>query len=222
MYGKKCHAFIMLDLDKAIEDESKAVLECADTDPAEPGRNRIFLDKKNKAGKLILLASKDYKLDEIMPLYEARHAIKQFFDITKTNASMPPLKGRSDETIRGAILLSFVATAVRSFKSLGLHGSKISADLALDEIGYLSVHFFESGNAVEELTPLQKRIFAHLNINCPISLESINPFQTDPSLPDPERRMGGRPKGNATSNGTISRKDGQNPKPDGKSKRGRP
>jgi transposase len=49
---------------------------------------------------------------EILPLYYTRQQIEQIFDIGKNYADLLPLRVQSEDTFRGHLMLTFMATAI--------------------------------------------------------------------------------------------------------------
>ena len=60
---------------------------------------------------------------DILPTYYARQQIEQVFDLGKNYALMLPLRVRSEEALRGHLLLTFAATAVFRLLQERLEGS---------------------------------------------------------------------------------------------------
>jgi transposase len=49
-------------------------------------------------------------IDDILPMYYNRQAVKQIFDYMKNEIDILPLRTHSEETFSGHILISFLAT----------------------------------------------------------------------------------------------------------------
>lgn len=65
-----------------------------------------------KLGAFMLPSSDDMETKEILPLYYTGQQIKQVLDIGKNNADLLPLRIQSEDTFRGHLMLTFLATAV--------------------------------------------------------------------------------------------------------------
>jgi hypothetical protein len=197
LYGAELNAYIMLDLNEYTKDMQNGTanyLEVKD----DPLAIQKAHDSYFSAGKFILLSSNDYSIDEILPMYYTRQAIEQVFDIAKTYIGDTPLRVHSEDTLRGVLLIAFIATALNSSLSRGLYGSKYSTNTALSLLHNAIIKIFESMISVNELTKQQREIFSQLNIECPYTvLEKNNPLQKSPLLPSVEKEKGnrGRPKG---------------------------
>ena len=61
-------------------------------------------------GLFVLISSEKIDAKDLMPLYYTRQTIEQVFDISKNYAELLPLRVHSEETFRGHLMLSFIAT----------------------------------------------------------------------------------------------------------------
>jgi len=61
-------------------------------------------------GVFILVSKMQVGVDEILPLYYSRQAIEQVFDFEKNYGNLLPLRVHNEETFRGHLLVSFMAT----------------------------------------------------------------------------------------------------------------
>ncbi|MDR1607644.1 MAG: transposase, partial [Deltaproteobacteria bacterium] len=59
----------------------------------------------------------DYKINEILELYYNRQTIEQVFDTGKNYCGLLPVRVHSEETFRGILLISFIASVIYSFIS---------------------------------------------------------------------------------------------------------
>jgi hypothetical protein len=193
MLAKELYAYLMIDLQKEFEEVNHIIQKYSDID--DPDREIKIAKKQETGGRFILLASKEYNTNEILPLYYQRQGIEQLFDIIKTYANVLPVRVHSDETLRGMLLIAFLATAVYSHVSYALSDSKLSAKEALVELGYILIHMYESSAIIEELTKKQKEIMRDLKLEYPMDLEKGNPLQKDYYHYNQEKKKRGRPKG---------------------------
>ena len=74
--------------------------------------NDQVYDAIQKQGVFILISSCHISADEVLPLYYTRQQIEQIFDLGKNYADMLPLRVRTEETFRGHLMLTFIATIV--------------------------------------------------------------------------------------------------------------
>jgi hypothetical protein len=214
LYGKKVpitlcdknlFAYIMLDSQQKVEEE-KYIFNKYKEDSDKASK----IDEKLKSiGRFIILSSKDYEIDEILPIYYTRQIIEQVFDVSKNFADLLPLRAHSYETIRGRLLLSFIATILYILINQKLANSKFCASKAIYYLRNLNIKISETANLIDELTKIQKDILSVLQLESPYSLERGNLLQQKPFISNlkSSNRKRGRPKGSKNKKRVDYKKD---------------
>jgi hypothetical protein len=87
-----------------------------------------------ECGVFMLISNSLVGTSEILPLYYTRQTVEQVFDIGKNYAELLPLRTHKEETFRGHLMLSFMATAAilrmnRLLKKSGLNALMAIANL---------------------------------------------------------------------------------------------
>lgn len=90
-----------------------------------------FRQKQSEHGVFLLLSTRRIRQEELLSTYYIRQEIEQVFDISKNYASLLPLNVEKEETFRGHLLLTFIATAVLQRMQLEIRESKYSLDAVL-------------------------------------------------------------------------------------------
>jgi hypothetical protein len=72
--------------------------------------NDQVYDAVQKQGIFILVSSHRIATTDVLPLYYIRQQIEQVFDLGKNNADLLPLRVHTEETLRGHLLMTFIAT----------------------------------------------------------------------------------------------------------------
>jgi hypothetical protein len=190
----KLYAYVMHDIERESHDEKIAIKKYHDVDDQVKKYNTALL----YAGKFVLLSSEDYSKDEVLPMYYSRQTIEQVFDIKKNYAGGLPLRGHSENTIRGIILISFIATVIYSTLSHKLSNSGFSAISALVKMSTLRLDVYDQEQFMDYPTKDQKEIIKHLQLQCPFKIYSGNQGHNNNSFLSSlssQTRGRGRPKG---------------------------
>jgi transposase len=216
--GHKLFAYVMNDIDGECIAKKNAIAQYKnDKDKIIKINNAIA-----KAGKFILLSSKAYNNDEILPLYYTRQIVEQIIDVIKNNAGGIPVRGHTVETIKGITITAFISGVIYLSLNKRLSDSKFSANTAIIKMGNLNLICKDNKLQLQELTSDQKQIFKTLNLPDPFSVECGNLIEhSTPLLFDTTIRKRGRPKGKKTitdSNPSITPLPSDETRP----KRGRP
>lgn len=160
--GSKLYAYICKDTGTA-ELESKEL------------RNRLhnsgdridradFRRTKSRQGLFLLLSTRRIRREELLSTYYIRQEIEQVFDISKNYASLLPLNVEKEETFRGHLLLTFIATAVLQKLQLEIRESKYSLDAVLTQMNNQHAKIFPNVVIPCEPVKAQNEIYRLLDV----------------------------------------------------------
>ena len=108
IYGHIGYVYVGVDMDsRNLQLKKTAFAAIDDKKSPEEMDARI-----SKLGVFMLLSSDNMETNEILPLYYTRQQIEQVFDIGKNYADLLPLRVQSEDTLRGHLMLTFMATAI--------------------------------------------------------------------------------------------------------------
>ena len=108
LHGHPGYAYLGVDMDSRNLQEKKVSLQALnDRLPFDE------IDKKmGKLGSFVLVSSQKMECQDMLPLYYTRTQVEQVFDIAKNNADVVPLRIHGEQTLRGHLLLTFLATVL--------------------------------------------------------------------------------------------------------------
>ncbi|OUO55050.1 hypothetical protein B5F76_00005, partial [Desulfovibrio sp. An276] len=102
---------------------------------------------------------------ELLSTYYVRQEIEQVFDIAKNYASLLPLFIEKEETLRGHLLLTFIAIAVLQTLQLEIRASKYSIDAVLSNMANQHAKIFQRVVIPSEPTKVQNDIYKLLKVH---------------------------------------------------------
>lgn len=105
---RKGYAFVCLDIERK-NDKTQKFLRRAGVQ--KPDTREVY-ETMQTEGVFILVSSRPSDKEKILPLYYTRQQIGQIFDIGKNYADLMPVRIRKEETLRGHLLLTFIATVI--------------------------------------------------------------------------------------------------------------
>lgn len=122
--GMKLYAYI--GRDKAMQEQERVALlrQCAD----ERINQAELRQKMREHGVFVLLASRRIQAAQILAHYYVRQDVEQVFDLSKNYASLLPLHVEKEETFRGHLLMTFIATVIMQKLQNDLRASEFSID----------------------------------------------------------------------------------------------
>jgi hypothetical protein len=163
----KAYAYIGLDIDRK-SFETKRTFRNASNKKMDT--DQVFDAIQNK-GIFILIATRKIAKTKILPLYYMRQQIEQVFDIGKNYAGMVPVRVHTEETFRGHLLLTFVATAILRQLQTKLIKSPVNPISLFLNLRNHKCKIF--GNEIVTHEPVKKAndIYKSFKVTCPTAFE---------------------------------------------------
>jgi transposase len=106
--GHKAYAHIGLDIERKASESRKLFRRAKATSLPD----REVHERISKHGMFVLLSTRRIAKDKILPTYYTRQQIEQIFDIGKNYADMTPLRVQGEDTFRGHLILTFIASVI--------------------------------------------------------------------------------------------------------------
>ena len=101
-------AYVGIDMDSRNQQMKKTIFAALDDKLSKDDID----NKIAKLGVFVIVSSEDVKTEEILPLYYTRQQIEQVFDVGKNNADLLPLRVQNENTFRGHLMITFLATII--------------------------------------------------------------------------------------------------------------
>jgi hypothetical protein len=133
-------AYICLDINKKNEDYN-TFIEQNDITKLTSDEFNI---KCQRHGVFILLSNIDLHVNEVLPYYYARQSIEQLFDRLKNDIDILTLPVHSKKTIRGHIMICFIANIIFTLINKKLLRSKLCFSTALVHINRLKARIYKN------------------------------------------------------------------------------
>lgn len=175
VYGYPGFAYIGVDMDSRNQQLKRAAFAAMDDKmPPEAMDERIA-----RLGVFMLLSSEDMATEEILPLYYTRQQVEQVFDIGKNNADLLPLRIQNEDTFRGHLMLTFMATAILQRLQQEILAKRKKNDKTNPEGAFMKLRNQKckvySKNVIPQ-EPIKEinAVYKLLKIDCPITIERTN------------------------------------------------
>jgi transposase len=126
-----------------------------------------------------------------------RQIIEQDFDISKIYDGITPLRAHSEDTLRGYLLISFLATSNYSLLTCDLKSSIYSACTDIKAMNTSVIHVYSHLNFFENFTKKQKEIFNHLKLEFPHKFGNMNFLQKLSFINSDDMKKRGCPSGSS-------------------------
>lgn len=106
--GNRAYAYVGLDIARKDDEDRKLFRRAKENNLSE---DEVF-DKMERHGLFVIISSRKVAVNKILPAYYTRQQIEQVFDIGKNYADMLPLRVQNEDTFRGHLLITFMATVI--------------------------------------------------------------------------------------------------------------
>ena len=126
---------------------------------------QAFHDQQQLHGIFMLLSTRRVRAEELLSTYYVRQEIEQVFDISKNYTSLLPLYVEKEETFRGHLLITFIATVVLQRLQLEIRESKYSLDTILTNMPNQHAKVFPNVVIPSEPCKTQNDIYKLLKIH---------------------------------------------------------
>ncbi|MDR2777662.1 MAG: transposase [Rickettsiales bacterium] len=102
------YAYVCLDIERKSSETQKLFKRAG---VQKISRADVYRSMSAK-GVFVLVSTRKIASDKILPLYYTRQQIEQIFDIGKNYTDMIPIRVQSEDTFRGHLLLTFIASVI--------------------------------------------------------------------------------------------------------------
>jgi hypothetical protein len=172
IYGHEGYVYVGVDADSRNTQIKRATFaSMEDKLTAEETDSKLL-----KLGVFMLVSSEKMGVSEVLPLYYTRQQVEQVFDIGKSNADLLPLRIQKEETFRGHLVLTFIATAVLQQLQQYILKKKSKKDKINPEGAFFKLRnqkckVYEDSIVPQEPIKDVNVVYRLLSINCPTSIE---------------------------------------------------
>ncbi len=163
VFGHKVYLYLARDMSrKGIEDNSLAKRAVSKGMSADE-----IYDSIDNSGYFALMSTRRIAADKILPLYYSRQQIEQIFDVGKNYVSLTPLRIHNEETLRGHLLITFIATIIVKKLMEVFRGTSYTIDKALMWLNSHQCRVFDEVAVVNEMTKNVKEIYRLIQVTVP-------------------------------------------------------
>ena len=164
--GHSAYAYVGIDIDRKSS-------EARNTFRRAKGKkltNDQVYDAIQKQGVFILISSRRIASDKVLPLYYTRQQIEQVFDLGKNYADLLPLRVHTEETFRGHLLVTFVATVVLKKIQDALKNSAITPMSMFLNLRNQKCKVYQDKVITQEAFKKANDCYKLFKIKCPVTI----------------------------------------------------
>lgn len=160
--GMKLYAYIGRDVAMREIERKKIVNRVVNS--KKPVHKDELQSSLEELGVFVLLSTRKIRADLILSHYYVRQDVEQVFDISKNYASLLPLNVEKEETFRGHLLMTFIATVVLQMLQNKIRQSTFTLDRILARMRTQKAKVFEQTVIPAEMVKEHNDIYKLLGI----------------------------------------------------------
>ena len=162
----QAYAYIGLDIERKFSESQKTFQRAI---PNKMSTDQVY-DAIQKQGVFMLVASNQIDITEVLPLYYTRQQVEQVFDIGGNYVEMLPVHVHCEDSFRGHLLLTFIATAViKQIQADLLHLAITPVSLFLDLRNH-KCKVYNDKIIIHEAFKKANDIYKQFKIQCPVAI----------------------------------------------------
>lgn len=174
VYGNEGFAYLGVDVDSRNQQMKRTAFNALD-DKISP---KEMDERMSRLGLFMIISSENIPVEEVLPLYYTRQQIEQVFDVGKNNADLLPLRIHTEETFRGHLMLTFLATVVMQKLQRDIIGKRKKKDKTNPEGALMSLRNQKCKVYDQEIVPQEavkniNDIYRLCRIVCPITIPKV-------------------------------------------------
>ncbi len=159
LFGRKAYAHIILDPERKGRETKRLILQTVD----EKGKNPDLDYDLMRRGVMVLVSSFQISKKDIVPTYYLRQRAETLFGFAKDDINILPLRVHREETLRGFLLLQFLALIIFAELKKAI-GEEHTVEEVLLTMRNLKCKVYDKELVISELTKEQKEITKKLGV----------------------------------------------------------
>jgi hypothetical protein len=170
MIGSKedrpAHAYICLDLAMRHELERKLAARAEDEDLST---GEVF-DEMQAQGIFMLVSSRRIAKENLLTLYYTRDQVEKVFELCKQHGKILPINVEKEETLRGHLMMTFMAAVLLKFISDKLKGSALTTESMFMNLHEQHATMYDEEIITTEPTKKMNDAYKIFRIKCPVTI----------------------------------------------------
>ena len=163
---RDAYAYLCLDCTMKREEEYLLSHKVSDMDLSTKQIHR----SRQMHGIFMLVSTMKLGKDDVLPLYYTRNQVEDIFKLCKGNSKILPINIENESTLRGHLLMTFMATIVLKKMSDVLRGQDFSLEMLFMVLNEHRAKIFDDHILVTEATRLMNKIYNHYKLDVPSTI----------------------------------------------------
>ena len=163
---RPAYAYLCLDCTMKREEEYKLSQKVSDIDISI---SEIH-GKRNNHGIFMLVSTRRISKDNLLPLYYTRNQVEDIFKLCKSNCKILPVNIQNESTLRGHLLITFIATVIMKMLSDSLKETNLTTEMLFMALDQHRAKIYETKIIVNEATKIMNYAYRKFKMKVPVEI----------------------------------------------------
>ena len=168
--NRPAYAYLCKDLTTKRELEKKLIERAEDQNLS----SEEIYDTMQNQGVFVLISSRRISKENLLPLYYTRDRIEKLFQLCKQGGKILPINIETEETFRGHLMMTFMATVVLKLISDKLKKTSLTTESMFMNLHEQHAMIYEQEFITTEPVKKMNDAYKAFGIQCPVSIPRSN------------------------------------------------
>jgi len=164
--NRDAYAFLGMDLTMKREEMYQLSARADDRNIS----NEDAFDEMRKHGVFVLIASRKIAKEKVLPLNYTRNQVEVIFDIAKNKGKLLPFNIASEETLRGHLMMTFMAATLLKLMGDKIKGSGLTTDEMFMNLHEQHAIIYDDEILLTEPVKKMNTAYKAFGITCPTTM----------------------------------------------------
>ena len=165
--NRKAYAYLCKDMTAYNEGQKNAIARAED----ESLTASDIYDDLQKQGVFILTSTRKVAIDKILSLYYMRDQIEKIFEPCKQEGKILPINVESEATLRGHLMMTFIATIILKMMSDKLKNTALTTESMFMNLHEQHAIVYDKEFVTTEPIKKMNDAYKVFKIECPVSIQ---------------------------------------------------
>lgn len=164
--NRPAYAYLCKDMTMHNEGQKHAIERAGD----ENLSGQDIFDDLQKQGIFVLITTRRVATDKLLPLYYMRDQVEKIFELCKQDGKILPINIETEETLRGHLMMTFLATAILKIISGKLQKTSLTAESMFMNLHEQHALVYDKEFITTEPVKKMNDAYNAFNVQCPTTI----------------------------------------------------
>ena len=167
--NRKAYAFLCKDMTAYNEGQKNAIARAED----ESLTASDIYDDLQRQGVFVIVSTRKVAVEKILSLYYMRDQVEKIFELCKQGDKILPINVESEATLRGHLMLTFIATVVLKMMSDKLRNTALTTESVFMNLHEQHAIVYDKEFVTTEPIKKMNDAYKAFKIQCPVSIKRL-------------------------------------------------